>query len=63
MPKYFNTTFGPLVWNDDGQIIGGKEWLDVDEPTKQIEKYLETNEMVIVDDPTVDRRTRKSKKS
>jgi hypothetical protein len=63
MPKYFNTTFSPLVWNDKGQIIGGGEWLTVDEVTPEIEALLARNEMVLVEEqeqpkPT---RTRRSK--
>jgi hypothetical protein len=66
MPKYYNTTFGSLVWNDNGQIVGGKEWLVVDEPTAQIVKYLETSEMVLVQEPEPQekpRRTRRSKQN
>lgn len=63
MPKYFNTTFGPLVWNDKGQIIGGGEWLMLDEPTPQTDQYVKTQEMVLVEEPedTKPARTRRSK--
>lgn len=63
MPKYFNATFGPLVWNDKGQTIGGGEWLIVDESTPQIDEYLDTQEMVLVEDPSDSQpaRTRRSK--
>jgi len=65
MPKYFNTTYGPLVWNEDGQIIGGGEWLTVVESTPLIDKFLETQEMVLVQEPEPEepKRTRRSRKT
>lgn len=49
MPTYFNSTFQPLVWNDEGQIVAGGDWLEVDEPTEQIEYWLARDYMVIVE--------------
>jgi len=66
MPRYYNTTFGPLVWNDEGQIIGGGEWFTVDKPTQQIKEYLANMKMVEVpvqeESKPKTRRTRRSKK-
>lgn len=61
MPQYFNATFGPLVYDDAGHIIGGGEWLTVDEPTEQIEAFLKRQDMVLVQEPEQKpKRTRKS---
>lgn len=50
MPKYFNTTDGPLVVDEDGRIVGGGEWFEVKQ-TSKIKAAIERGDIVVVDSP------------
>jgi hypothetical protein len=51
MPKYFNTTDGPVTIDAYGRIVGGGEWFEHKE-TPAIRDAIDRGEVVIVDSPT-----------
>lgn len=44
MPKYFNTTNAPIVFDDDGRTAGGAEWFESPE-TDQILRGIDRGEV------------------
>lgn len=48
MPKYFNTQFGPVRYNEDGQTVAGFDWVESEE-TPEIKTALERQELIKVD--------------
>lgn len=50
MPKYFNTTQGPVTVDSDGRIVGGGEWFDAKQ-TPEIKTALDNGELVVVSQP------------
>lgn len=54
MPKYFNTTQGPVNIDAEGRIIGGGEWFD-SKQTPEIKAAVERGELVVVSQPKNDK--------
>lgn len=40
MPKYFNTTDGP-IYLEDGSIVGGGEWVDIPRRTRLVNELVD----------------------
>jgi hypothetical protein len=47
--KYFNTSDGPVLINDDGQTVGGQEHFEVDRQTPEIKAAIERGELIKFD--------------
>jgi len=52
MPKFFNGTSGPVVYDGYGRFVGGGEWVDVDKKTERIEQLIELGYLVEVVTPS-----------
>lgn len=50
MPKYFNTTNGPVTVDAEGRFVGGGEWFETKQ-TPEIKAAVERGEIVVVDIP------------
>lgn len=55
MPKYFNTTDGPVTIDAEGRIVGGGEWFDTKQ-TPEIKAAVDRGELVVVSQPKEDKK-------
>lgn len=54
----YNTTDGPLIVDDEGRTLGGREHRpDVDVKAEPVASHIAAGRLVVVDTPTKRRRT------